>query len=114
MIYIRTDSNNMVIFKHSQPFDPINGLGETKEELEKSGFLIESMPIAQTIVGKRAIPYFNPESKQITFKYSASPISSHERLEILESAFNELIMNMLDNTDETDSAEDSSIQVEDK
>lgn len=92
MVYIRTDENNMIIFVHNQPFDSVNGLGESREELEKSGYFINSMPQPQTVMGQRAIPYFNPETKKVSYKYIAAPVSSRERLDSLESAFNTFLM----------------------
>lgn len=92
MPYIRTDENNMVVLVHNQPFDPVNGLGESKEELSKTGYFIDSMPEPQSVMGKRAVPYFNPETKEVTYKYIAAPISSHQRLDALEAAFNEMLM----------------------
>lgn len=92
MIYIRTDGDNRIIFQNNQPFDPVLGMGETKENLEKTGHFIDSMPQPTIITGKRAIPYYNPETKKIWYNYVNSPISSHERLDEMEAAFNEFLM----------------------
>lgn len=92
MVYIRVDSNNMITLSHRQPFDPVNGLGKSKEELEKTGYFIDSMPEPRAVIGQRAIPYFNPETRTVTYKYTAAPVSSQQRLDMLEQAFNELVM----------------------
>lgn len=44
MIYIATDTTNIVTFIHYMPFDPRYGLGKSEEELKKTGFLVESIP----------------------------------------------------------------------
>lgn len=93
MVYIRTDSDNMIVFIHRQPFDPINGLNESKEDLEKYGFFIDSMPDPMPIFGKSAVPYFNPETKKVYYKYVPSQLSSYERLDMLEEALNEILLN---------------------
>lgn len=51
-------------------------------------------------MGQRAIPYFNPETREITYKYVASPMSSHERLDMLEAAFNVMLMGAMEEEEE--------------
>ena len=37
-VYIRVDKQtNRIIFVHKMPFDPVNGLGQTRDELSKTG-----------------------------------------------------------------------------
>ena len=37
-VYIRVDKQtNRITFVHKMPFDPVNGLGQTKDELLKTG-----------------------------------------------------------------------------
>lgn len=106
MVYIRTDENNMITYVHSQPFDSVNGLGESREELEKTGYFIDSMPQPQSVMGQRAIPYFNPETKKVSYNYIAAPVSNRERLDSLESALNAvLMMGVLNTSEEIDSNE---------
>ena len=94
MVYIRTDENNMVVFTHNQPFDSVNGMGETREELEKTGYFLDSMPNPTVVMGQRAIPYYNPETHKVTYKYVAVPLSTKERLDTMEAAFNEMLLNV--------------------
>lgn len=102
MIYIRTNSDNMVTFLHRKPFDPVNGLNTTKEELLKTGFLVDSIPEPNTTTGNRAVLYYNPELKKAYYKYSAAQLPIKERLELLESAMNEQLLASMQVKEEED------------
>lgn len=43
MIYIRTE-NTKVVLKHYMWDHPEHGFGKTKEEMEKTGYFVESVP----------------------------------------------------------------------
>lgn len=101
MIYIRTNSDNLVTFVHRKPFDPVNGLNATQEELEKTGFFIDELPDSNAVVGTRATAYFNPETKQVYYKYTAAPLSTKERLNLLEEAMNAQLFNTIDNKEDS-------------
>lgn len=84
-IYIRTDPTTKVVtFVHRRPFDPINGLGATREELLKTGFFVTDFPSPNTSPGLRAVPYYDHETKKIYFEYEALPFSEKTRLNMLE------------------------------
>ena len=93
MVYIRVDETNRVIYCHNRPFDSVNGMGETKEELEKSGYFVDEMPQPQTAMGFRAVPYYNPETHKITYKYVPVDLPYDEKIRLLESAMNDLLLN---------------------
>lgn len=93
-VYIRVNKEtNMVTFIHKMPFDPINGLGKTKNELLKTGYFVSDFPEPAIKVGKRAIPYYDYEKKEVTYEYQNLPLSDKERLNMMEDAMNEMILN---------------------
>lgn len=92
-VYIRVDSKtNLVTFVHKMPFDPINGLGKSKDELLKTGYFIDEYPEPAMKLGKRAIPYYDHEKKTISYSYEAIPLSASERLDMLENAMNDVVL----------------------
>lgn len=96
-VYIRVDrETNMVIFIHRQPFDPVNGLNETRENLLKTGYLVPSFEEPDPQIGRRAIAYFDAETKSVYYKYVATPLSTKERIDMLEAAMNAQIMQQLE------------------
>ena len=93
-IYIRVDkSTNKITFVHKMPFDPINGLGQTREELLKTGFFISNYPEPAMKIGKRAIPYYDYEKKEVSYQYENLPLSDSERISLMEAALNDMILN---------------------
>lgn len=92
-IYIRTDpSTKVVTFTHRRPFDPIHGLGATREELLKTGFFVDEFPSPNSTPGQRAIPYYDHETKKIHFEYQAVPFLEKTRLDMLENIVNSLVL----------------------
>ena len=91
-IYIETDENFRVTKIHRMPFDPNNGMGYTREELEKKGFFVEEVPEAVNKTGKRAIAMYNPDTKSIYYEYANIALSDKERADQLENAFNYFLM----------------------
>lgn len=91
-IYIKVNDSNIVTFIHHNPFDPTEGLNTPRNELEKEGYFVSSIPKADVLPGRRAIPKFNPDTKEIYYEYIPVPLSSNERLSALEGMMNELLM----------------------
>lgn len=91
-VYIRVNNNNMVTSIHHNPFDPTEGLNTPRSELEKEGYFVSSIPKAEIIQGRRAVPKFNPESKEVYYEYIPIPLSTEERLTAMEGMMNELLM----------------------
>lgn len=73
-----TDTKYSIGFIHYMPFDAINGLGKTQEQLEQEGILIESVPQSQVIEGKTSIMYVNPVDKLIFYEYEDIPKSKED------------------------------------
>ena len=92
-IYIETDENFRVTKIHRMPFDPNNGMGYTREELEKKGFFVEDVPNPINQTGKRAIAMYNPDTKSIFYEYASIPMSDKERVDQLENLMNWFMMN---------------------
>ena len=90
-IYIETDANFRVTKIHTAPFDPNNGMGYTREELEKKGFFVEEIPTPANKIGRRAISMYNPDTKSIYYEYVNIPMSDKERADMLENALNWLM-----------------------
>lgn len=94
-IYIETDNEFRVTKVHRRPFDPNEGMGYTREELEKKGFFVEEIPDAANRVGRRTIMMYNPDTKSIYYEYVGVPLSDKERADQLENALNFMMMNAL-------------------
>lgn len=92
-IYIRYDAKTKVItFVHHQPFDPVHGLNMTRDELLKTGTFVQEYPLPERTVGTIATAYFNPETKKVYYKYSPAPLSTRERMDLVEAAVNVALM----------------------
>lgn len=63
------------------PFDDKNGLGKTKEELEREGILVDSVPKPEQIKGKADILYCNPKTKELWYEYEDIPKTPEEELQ---------------------------------
>ena len=90
-IYIETDEDFRVTKIHRMPFDPVNGMGYTREELEKKGFFVDEIPEPVHQVGRRSIAMYNPDTKSIYYESVGVPLSDKERVEYMENAFNALL-----------------------
>lgn len=91
-IYIKTDGNRRVTAIHYNPFDPVQGTGETREEMEKTGFFVDEVPEPSNITGRRAIAMYNPDTRKIYYEYVGIPLSDRERLDLIENALNEALV----------------------
>lgn len=98
-VYIRVDkSTNRITFVHKMPFDPVNGLGQTRDELLKTGLFISHYPEPAMKLGKRAVPYFDYEKKEVSYQYENIPLTATQRLDMMESAMNDLIVQNITNS----------------
>ena len=91
-IFIRVNESNVVEFMHCNPFDPSEGLGISREELEKQGKFVHELPEMKTKLGKRAIPMYDPDNNRIYYNYKSVPLKAETRLDMLEQAFNALLV----------------------
>lgn len=94
-IYIEVDENFRVTKIHRMPFDPNNGMGYTREELEKKGFFVNEIPNPINQTGRRAIAMYNPDTRSVYYEYVGVPMSDKERVEQLENAMNFMMRNAL-------------------
>ena len=92
-IYIEVDNGFRVTKIHRMPFDPNNGMGYTREELEKKGFFVKEVPNAVNKTGKRAVAMYNPDTKSIYYEYVNVPLSNKDRVDLMENALNAIIKN---------------------
>lgn len=90
-IYIETDENFRVTKIHRMPFDPNNGMGYTREELEQKGYFVDEVPEPIHKVGRRSIAMYNPDTKSIYYEYVGIPESDKERIDYLENALNAVL-----------------------
>lgn len=92
--YIRYDkATGIVTFIHHKPFDPVHGLGETRDELLKTGVFVDNFPAPEQKKGQRSIAYYNPEKKQVYYEYELAPLSNSERFDMLEDVINAMLLN---------------------
>lgn len=70
MIYIKLDNNNEEISTHYQPFDEMNGLRKSREELEKEGVLVEELPIREEREGFSSKLKYNPDKQELFYIYT--------------------------------------------
>lgn len=94
-IYIKVNDAFVVTTIHHNPFDPTEGLNTPREELEKEGYFVSSIPKPEVIKGRRAIPRYNPDTQEVYYEYMEVPLSMDERLEAIEGMMNEILMNGL-------------------
>lgn len=90
-IYIEVDDDFRVTKIHRMPFDPNNGMGYTREELEGKGYFVDEIPEPIHMTGRRSIPYYNPDTKSIYYECVGIPLSDKERMEYLENALNSVL-----------------------
>ena len=95
-VYIRTDSKTGVVtFVHRRPFDPVHGMGETRDNLAKTGFFVDEFPEPQASLGKKATAYYDHERKKVYYEYELVPFSEKEQLSIIQDMMNEYLMNRM-------------------
>ena len=65
---------------HNMPFDPINGLNQTEEELNTTGVLVEDVPEPEPIEGKRTTGIFvNKATREVWWEYEDIPVTPEEQ-----------------------------------
>ena len=92
-IYIRVGKDNIVTMLHRWPLDAKNGLGKTREELEKEGFFYNKVePKPEMIAGRIPVLKYNPDEKELYYEYHVRPVTLTERIDAVENVINEAIM----------------------
>lgn len=84
MIYIKLTSNNEIDVIHYMPFDPIHGLGKSKEELEsEGGVFVQAVPDPEHVPGKTAVLKY--EDGQLKYEYVDRPMTQEERIDAMQT-----------------------------
>ncbi|OAJ73534.1 hypothetical protein AYJ08_13965 [Brevibacillus sp. SKDU10] len=78
MIYIEHE-NSVVTFVHYMPFDEVNGLGKSSEELQTTGLLVDSIPQPEAN-GKIPKLFINPKTQELWYEYTDRPLSPEEEI----------------------------------
>ncbi|WP_309087241.1 hypothetical protein [Domibacillus sp.] len=90
MIYIAATNEGEVTRIHYQPFDEKNGLGKTKEELEKEGFFVDFLPNPEYPEGKDPFLKVDQVTKTLYYEYRDRPLTENEELAFLKKKNEEL------------------------
>ena len=84
-------------FIHYMPFDEVNGMHKTIDELIAMGCLVEELPEEQHIQGKESKLFFNPVDKVVWYEYEDIPKTPDEirdeKIALMQAALDELILN---------------------
>lgn len=70
--------NSKVTSIHHMPFDSKYGLGLSREELEKVGVLVETIPEPEQSNNKVAVLYCDPQTKELWYEYEDIPLTTEE------------------------------------
>lgn len=82
MIYLQSDGTKINLI-HYLPFHSIHGMKKTKEELELTGFFVESLPDRLVEVEQKAQVLFdNP----LRWEYVDVPLTQEQKLQALVNA----------------------------
>lgn len=92
MIYFEIDKNGNMVYENHFPFDPVHGLGKSKEELLTSGYLVESLPEIQPKEGYAAQLNYNPQTGEFSTSYNSLPLTVDGRVQQLESDLGQILM----------------------
>ena len=89
MIFIKdltkiTDIKYSVGYIHYMPFDSVNGLKKTQEELLEEGKLVELPSKLAEVEGKIQVMYYNPITNLCFWEYEDAPISEKTDIELLK------------------------------
>ena len=93
--FIRINKSNVVEFIHCAPFDPSEGMGLTREELLLQGKIVHDIPQPNASLGQKAIAMYNPDTNTIYYRYETIPLKDNQRIDLLEKAFNDLVLNQM-------------------
>ena len=90
-----TDTKYSIGLTHYVPFDSVNGMNKTPEELKLEGILVDNIPEPKRIEGKSSAMYINPTNKEIFYEYVDIPKTQEnlmqERMRSLEQSNAEMM-----------------------
>lgn len=95
MIYVEYDKSNRIVHTHFMPFDTTDGLGKSKEELLKTGALIELPLEPEKQESKIAVMFYNRTDNTAFYKLEDMPIQSKTKEEQLQEQVNQLALTVL-------------------
>lgn len=87
-----TDTKYRVAFTHSMPFDVVEGMGKTQEELAQIGILVDEIFSPEQIIGKSSAMFVNPVTKEITYEYEDIPLTTEQQIAQLQQQVNDLTL----------------------
>ena len=64
---------------HNMPFDEVNGLGKTEEELLQMGALVDSIPVVEVPNDKNIIYKYNQVDNTVTYELVDKPLTLEEQ-----------------------------------
>lgn len=64
---------------HNMPFDEVNGLGKTEEELLQIGALVDSIPVVEVPNDKNIIYKYNQADNTVTYELVDRPLTAPEQ-----------------------------------
>lgn len=76
MIYLKLNGSD-IEFTHFKPFDKVDGLGKTEEELLSDGILVDSIPEPEPIEGKA--PVLKYDGTNLYYEYVDAPLTPEEQ-----------------------------------
>ena len=81
MIYVQYDKENTINLIHYVPFDVVNGLGKTREELLLTGALVEKFEeYNYEDESKLPIYKYNPEGNTVYYELIDKPMTLEEEI----------------------------------
>lgn len=79
MKFITYNENFEIQLIHNMPFDEINGLGKTEEELLQIGALVDSIPVVEVPNDKNIIYKYNKVDNTVTYELVDKPLTIEEQ-----------------------------------
>jgi hypothetical protein len=73
MVFLWVNSDNVVEGYHYKPFDEIDGMHKTKEELLQIGKLVDSVPEPTPAEGQGYVAKYNPATNTVYYEYFDLP-----------------------------------------
>ena len=101
MIYIQT-TDGKVTFTHYLPFDPVYGLGKTREMLLETGYLVETVPEYAGEVPEGKAPELHYDGMAFSWELIDLPKKADTQaekiaaLEAQQAATNEAVLGLMD------------------
>lgn len=95
MVYITVEENNIVGSVHRYPFDPVDGMGKTEEELLKTGKLVEDVPEFTYVKGKSPYHKYDPDTNSVYVAYVDAPahaLTIEEEISLLKQQNAQMLM----------------------